>query len=84
MGKWGDANSPSGGGGQPDFVDISAIVDKFGNLASAPDTSRTDLRGAGNPGDPNVADGVIDFTDISIDVDAFSGQAYPFMVPACP
>jgi len=42
------------------------------------------MRGAGNPGDPNVADGVIDFTDISIDVDAFSGAAYPFTVPACP
>jgi len=77
-GQWGDVVLPFGGGSQPNFTDVSAIVDKFRGVATAVITARADLA-------PNVPDTVANFTDISIDVDAFRGFAYPFGGPQpCP
>jgi len=82
-GKWGDAIAPFGGGSQPSFADISAVVDKFRNLASAPDTPRVDFVGAGSPGQPNTPNQMASFADVSAAVDAFRTYPYPFTVPAC-
>ena len=79
-GKWGDVAPSFGGGSQPDFNDIAALVDKFQALASAPPKARAQLQ-------PNVArpGAPIDFNDIAADIDAFGGGDYPFPGPsACP
>jgi len=83
-GKWGDAIRGFGGGSQPNFGDVNAIVQKFSNLASAPSMPRADLVGPGNPGSPNAPNQTANFADISADVSAFSGFQYPYTVPACP
>jgi len=59
-----------------DFRDISATVDAFRNLPTAPLWWRCDLS-------PELPDGLIDFTDIGRVVDAFRALPYPFDVP-CP
>ncbi len=84
-GKWGDIVSPFGGGSQPNFADINADVAKFvaSNL-SVPDTPRSDLRGPGTPGTPNVPNQDTNFADINADVVAFQGIVFPFNIPACP
>jgi len=82
--KWGDVIRPFGGGSQPNFGDVSAIVAKFGNVASAPSTPRTDVVGPQAPGTPNTPNQGTNFADVSNDVSAFSGFAYPYTVPACP
>jgi len=81
---WGDVTGDFYGGqwtgpnGRIDFLDITAVVEKFRNLPSAPSKVRVDLAG----GDP---DAIVDFTDISVCVDAFRGFAYPYGVPDdCP
>ena len=76
-GKWCDVVALFGGGGQPDFVDISATVDSFSGLGSSPGIPRTDVV-------PQVPDHIADFRDISAVVDAFQTVAYPFVPPACP
>lgn len=78
---WGDLvepfNPPSTSV-QPDFGDISAMVDKFKNAPSAQAMALTDMY-------PNTPDQVLDFSDISLVVDAFKGRPYPFPGPtACP
>ena len=83
-GKWGDAVPGFGGGTQPDFGDITAVVDKFKERLFAPDMTRVDLRGGGSPGAPDTPDQTADFSDVGADVDAFKGTPYPFTVPACP
>jgi len=83
-GKWGDVVRPFGGGSQPNFGDVSSIVAKFGNVASAPSTPRTDLVGPQGPGTPNTPNQGTNFSDVSNDVSAFSGFAYPYTVSACP
>jgi len=83
-GKWGDVIRAFGGGSQPNFGDVSSIVAKFSNLASAPSMPRADLVGVGNPGQPSTPNQVANFADISNDVAVFSGFPYPFTVPACP
>jgi len=78
--SWGDLVgdcSPTGctpPQGTADFVDITAVVDKFRNLEGAPSKSRTDLSG-------DSPDLKIDFVDISHAVDAFRGMGYPFDGP---
>jgi len=76
--KWGDVVSPFGGPTQPNFGDISAIVDCFRGLPSAAPLGACDLQ-------PIVPDSTADFADISKGVDAFRGLPYPF-TPAgqCP
>jgi len=78
---WGNVVSPHKAA---NFADISAVVDKFRTLASAPITPRTDLVGTGNPGSPSTPNQTTNFADVSAAVDAFRTFPYPFTVPACP
>jgi hypothetical protein len=57
--------------GVVDFQDISAAVDAFRHLSTAPDLERADLS-------PAWPDGVVDFTDIAYVVEGFRGQSYPY------
>ena len=82
--KWGDivgncASTPcTPPNGIVDFSDITAVLDKFKNLAGAPSKPRADV-------DPNTPDRLVDMTDISRVVDAFRGFPYPFSGPtSCP
>lgn len=64
--------------GVVDFIDISAMVEKFKNLPGAPRKARADVA-------PDLADRVIDFLDISYCVEAFRALPYPFDGPnECP
>jgi hypothetical protein len=80
-GFWGDligqgSNEPPNG--DPNFTDISGLVDKFKNAPNAPGLGSADLS-------PSQTDGRVDFTDISMCVDAFRGFEYPFSGPlGCP
>ncbi len=60
--------------GRIDFIDITAVVEKFKNLPGAVIKARADLAG-------NIPDLVVDFVDISSCVDAFRGDPYPFDGP---
>jgi hypothetical protein len=64
--------------GQPNFGDISSMVDKFRNLASAPHTPRTDIIGSGVPPGPSTVNQNTNFGDISAAVDSFRGFLFPF------
>jgi hypothetical protein len=79
--RWGDLVepfSPPSAAVQPDFGDISAMVDKFRNSPIAPAMARADMS-------PTLPDQILDFSDISLVVDAFRGRPYPFSGPsACP
>ena len=76
--KWGDVVSPFGGPAQPNFGDISAIVDCFRGAPGSAPIGACDLQ-------PIVPDAVADFADISKGVDAFRGLPYPFTVAGqCP
>jgi len=68
--KWGDVVSPFGGTGQPNFADITAIVDCFKEVAGAPPLSACDIH-------PAVPDQLANFGDITAGVDAFKGLTYP-------
>jgi len=78
---WGNVVSPHNAA---NFADISAVVDKFRTLASAPITPRTDLVGTGNPGQPSTPNQTTNFADVSAAVDAFRTFPYGFTVPTCP
>jgi len=82
-GKWGDVVRGFGSG-QPNFTDVSSIVQKFTQQASAPSMPRVDLVGTSGPGTPNTPNQVVNFTDVAADVNAFAGFPYPYTVPACP
>lgn len=81
--KWGDIVepfSPPSPTVQPDFADVSALLDKFRADPGAPIKARTQLQ-------PNVPDpgSSINFIDISDCVDAFRGESYPYPGPTnCP
>jgi hypothetical protein len=73
--------------GVVDFVDISALVDKFKSLPDAPRKARADV--ANTDPDRPLPDQKVDFVDISHVVDAFRGQANappgpPFDDPCIP
>jgi hypothetical protein len=81
--KWGDV-APTyfapGGPAQPDFGDISALVDKFTAAPTSPPKARAQLQ----PSVPKPQD-AISFTDIANCIDAFTGAAFPYAGPsACP
>lgn len=60
-----------------DFIDISAMVEGFRHLQTAPAYTRCDVY-------PVYPDGVVDFNDISHVVEAFRSDPYPFEAPtAC-
>jgi hypothetical protein len=65
--------------GVVDFVDISAVVEKFKNEPAAPRKARTDL--AHSTFESPVPDRKVDFVDISFAVDAFRSQALPLSGP---
>jgi choice-of-anchor B domain-containing protein len=77
---WGDVggganNTPDG---SVNFTDVSALVDGFRSLPSAPSLPQSDLV-------PVVPDLVINFGDVSAAVDAFRGSPYNLGGPAgCP
>jgi len=76
--QWGDIVAPFGCCSQPNFGDISKVVDKFQDKVGAPSKSETDLGG-------HVVDLKVNFADINLDVQAFQGAAYPFTGPCtCP
>jgi len=64
-----------------DFTDISALVDRFRNINTAPDASRCDLGGNRPSGGLLLG---INFLDVSYGVDAFRGVGYPFTGPTAP
>jgi len=76
---WGDITrdcsvSPCAASGDGvDFVDITAVVDKFRNLPTAPPKARTDLA-------PGTPDQKVDMIDVARVLGAFRGEAYPFTV----
>lgn len=77
---WGDIVSPFGGGGQPNFADITALVDAFKGVLNAPIKARAQLQ----PSTPNPATSV-SFADITLGVGAFKGFPFPFVGPGtCP
>ena len=76
--KWGDVVAPFSGASQPNFGDISRVVDKFQDKAGALPKADTDLVG-------HIPDLKVNFLDINQDVQAFQGAAYPFSGPCtCP
>jgi hypothetical protein len=75
---WADVAAPFGGTGQPNFVDISALVEKFRDVSGAIGKTLGDL-------EPNVPNQRVNFGDISAAVNAFRGLGYLFSGPsACP
>jgi len=63
---------------QPDFIDVSAAVDRFRASPNSPDFTYADL-------DPQVPNQDVNFTDVSRVVDAFRGIPYPWPPPSpCP
>lgn len=81
--RWGDVQvpfNPPDASAQPDFGDVSALVDKFRDQPGALNKVRTKL----HPDIPNMNTDV-DFTDISECVNAFKGNGFPFAGPLpCP
>ena len=84
--RWGDVvdplNPPSTTS-QPDFNDISSLVNKFKSALGAPIKARALLAGTNVTGeiDPSPDLG---FTHISACVDAFKGLPYPYAIATCP
>jgi hypothetical protein len=64
---------------QPDFFDVSAVIDRWQNLdPAAPLTVRADL-------DPAGANQLVNFFDTSAVLDAWNGLAYPYPITtSCP
>lgn len=85
--RWADMvvprNAP-GVNGQPDFGDVSALVDKFRSWPSAISKPRAQLVGSGGTGVPDLGSD-IDFMEISAANDAFRGTPYNIPGPThCP
>jgi hypothetical protein len=77
-GTWGDAVAPYGGVTQPDFADVTALVEKFKSAAAGVALPQVELV-------PEILDHEVDFADITAGVDAFKGLPYPYAGPtACP
>lgn len=84
--RWGDIAAPfssPSSGGQPDFGDISAVVDKFKSAPGAQTKAQTLLAGGDQFGKidiwPNLS-----FVHIAACVDAFKGKPYPHQIESCP
>lgn len=79
-GNWGDIIAPFGGTTQPNFADVTAVVDSFKDFPGAPSKTRSKLI-------PSliVPANAVSFADINATLDAFKGGSYPFAGPAaCP
>jgi hypothetical protein len=81
--RWGDvwpAYNPPDSSDQPDFDDISALVNKFKSALGAPIKARALLAGQAPDMVPDLS-----FDHISACVDAFKGRPYPYPGPCeCP
>ncbi len=62
--------------GSIDIIDVTAILDRFRNLPTAPVVELADLY-------PEAPDGSIDILDAALCLDAFRGLPYPYGLP-CP
>ncbi len=85
--RWADIEAPfnpPSANTQPDLGDVSALVNKFKNVAGAPIKARALLAGGDASGNIDLSNN-ISFAHISACVDAFKGAAYPHTGPeACP
>ena len=84
--RWGDVALPfaaPGVSGQPDFGDVSAMVNKFKSAPGAPSKVHTKLSSGQPTGELYLATDV-SFESISAAVDAFRGLAYPYTITSCP
>lgn len=78
--KWGDVAPPFGGASQPNFGDITALVEAFKQIEGAILKPQAQLQP--NIPNPQLA---INFADITADVEAFKGNEYPYAGPgSCP
>jgi hypothetical protein len=80
--RWGDVAAPfwPAVGGQPNFSDVSALVDRFRSAPGSIPTLSAQLQ----PMVP-VPGANVNFADVSACVDAFRGLPYPFSGPqSCP
>ena len=83
--RWGDVVEPFSSppaGGQPNFGDIGALVNKFKSLLGAPIKARAKMAAGDARGLINITPNV-GFGDISADVDAFKGLPYPYKPGKC-
>lgn len=83
--RWGDVQvpfNPPSTGVQPDFSDISAMVDKFRSAPNALTKSEALLHGD-SFGVINIGP-ELDFVHISQAVNAFRATPYPFAIATCP
>ncbi len=83
--RWGDVSTPFNpppGSTQPDFGDISSLVDKFKGVTGAPIKARALLVGINLRGDVDIAPD-LNFTHIAAGVDAFKGLPYPHKPGKC-
>ena len=80
MNIWGDMGGPynaaEGEWEAPDgrvdiTIDVTAVLDKFRNLATAPTKARAEI-------EPSVIDMVINISDVTFVLNAFGGSPYPF------
>lgn len=78
--KFGDVVAPWGGGTQPNFSDVTAVVDCFKCSAAAPRKAYCLIQ----PNVPNAC-GIVSFADITKIVDAFKGLSSGLSGPSnCP
>ncbi len=84
--RWGDVETPFNPPStttQPDLADVSAMVNKFKDVAGAPIKARTLLSGENLAGEIDMSFD-LDFEHIAACVDAFKGKPYPFTIASCP
>ncbi len=87
--RWGDVAIPYNPPSltvQPDFGDVSALVNKFKDTPGAPIKARALLVGEDSFGNitPAIMNVNFGFTHIAACVDAFKGKPYPHIVESCP
>jgi len=71
--KFADIVAPFGGASQPNFLDISGVVDCFRQVPTAPFVAFCDLFPCDPVLDECIGNGVVNFQDITRAVDAFRG-----------
>jgi len=89
-GRWGDCWSPYGGSGQPSFLDINAVVNKYKGIAYAagpPESGGAPLVRAMSRGNVVPVGEQVNFLDIGNAVSGYKkipyGEAGPVSCPSC-
>lgn len=87
--RWADLElpyNPPSTSAQPDFADVSALVNKFKSLPGAAAKARALLAGDDAFGSfsVNTMGQDLSFTHIAACVDAFRGKSYPYVIESCP